>query len=484
MDPSEKAQTGPTGQAESGKQELAEMGGADKDGFSETETMAAIQASRRDSDPSSSNPMQSPSNPGKTKGEGANISKKRVKTSTATPTKSSRYKKDVNTHHSDAAEVHQDNDTAMADLTPSSSAAKVSQEQGEDDSAHDTDTLMAGTGDKTVSERGSREQSAPATTEEAPRRSGRRSTRKTYQEEDSDADFEIAPTPPQSGGKMPPTSRGGNSRIWKPDYLLQDPKSKLAKADVSAILKDPRAWTSLSPAQQSIIISLLPNVPALAPDPADPTASLPNIPQQMLSCNDAFRADISMFQFDLSEGRLEPEWQHDGLVAMERRARGEFDEWKEKEVEAFWGQKQKLSYDVIAGESSTVKLEELIAAGCWQVGDVWVYTRSFGRGKNAVKIEKEATITSITEDNRITFRLPDGQRKFSSGTAGEDVETEPLDGLQALADKVIETDGRIGSWRGVNAWKEIRCFRKNQDIGSPWEIREVYWARQQGSDGA
>ncbi|KKY23800.1 hypothetical protein UCDDS831_g02831 [Diplodia seriata] len=343
---------------------------------------------------------------------------------------------------------------------------------------------MAGTGDNTVSEKGSREQSAPATTEEAPRRSGRRSTRKTYQEEDSDADFEIAPTSPQSGGKMPPTSRGGNSRIWKPDYLLQDPKSKLAKADVSAILKDPRAWTSLSPAQQSIIISLLPNVPALAPDPADPTASLPNIPQQMLSCNDAFRADISMFQFDLSEGRLEPEWQHDGLVAMERRARGEFDEWKEKEVEAFWGQKQKLSYDVIAGESSTVKLEELIAAGCWQVGDVWVYTRSFGRGKNAVKIEKEATITSITEDNRITFRLPDGQRKFSSGAAGEDVETEPLDGLQALADKVIETDGRIGSWRGVNAWKEIRCFRKNQDIGSPWEIREVYWARQQGSDGA
>ncbi|KAL1641411.1 hypothetical protein SLS58_006113 [Diplodia intermedia] len=475
--------------------------------------MAAIEASRRDSDPASSNPTQSPSNTGKAKGEGANISKKRVKTSTATPTKSSRYKKDVNTHHSDAAEVHQDNDTVMADLgvetatspgpatsrrsrkrgaptqrndgpAPSSSAAKASQKEGEDDSAHDTDSPMAGTGDNTVSEKGSREESAPATTEEAPRRSGRRSTRKTYQEEDSDADFAPAPTPPQPEGKMPLTSRGGNSRIWKPDYLLQDPKSKLAKADVSAILKDPRAWNSLSPTQQSIIISLLPNVPALAPDPADPTASLPNIPQQMLSCNDAFRADISMFQFDLSEGRLEPDWQHDGLVAMERRARGEFDEWKEKEVEAFWGQKQKLSYDVIAGESSKVKLEELIAAGCWKVGDVWVYTRSFGRGKNAVTIEKEATITSITEDNRIAFRLPDGQRKFSSGTAGEDVETEPLDGLQPLADKVIETDGRIGSWRAVNAWKEIRCFRKNQDIGSPWEIREIYWARQQGSDAA
>ncbi|KAK0658966.1 hypothetical protein DIS24_g4329 [Lasiodiplodia hormozganensis] len=317
---------------------------------------------------------------------------------------------------------------------------------------------------------------------EPTRRSGRRTTRRTYREEDSDAEFDPAPTPP-SKTKTTPASvseskRGGNSRIWKPDYLLQDPKSKLAKVDVTTILKDPRAWTSLSPAQQSKIISLLPNAPALAPDPADPTASLPNIPQQMLACNDAFRADISLFQEDLSEGRLDPDWQHDCLVAMEKRARGEFDEWKEREMEAFWGQKQKLSYDVIAGESSKVKLETLIEAGCWEVGDVWVYTRCFGKGKNTIKIEKEATITSITEDHRITFRFPDAQRKFSSASAGGDIETQPLSSVQQLADKCIETDGRISTWRPVNAWKEIRCFRKNQDIGSPWEIRELFWARQ------
>lgn len=112
----------------------------------------------------------------------------------------------------------------------------------------------------------------------------------------------------------------------------------------------------------------------------------------MLTSNSAFRADISMFQDDLSEGRLDPDWQRDGLVAMERRARGDFDAWKEKEVESFWGQKQKLSYDVLAGESSKVKLETLVAAGCWEVGDVWLYTRTFGKGKHAVVVEKEATV--------------------------------------------------------------------------------------------
>ncbi|OJD36406.1 dynein heavy chain-like protein [Diplodia corticola] len=495
MDASEDPQVRTADQAGSEKHETREMGGVNTDDFSQAETMAAIEASRIDAEPSSS-AEQPPSNAEKGHREDANISKKRVKTSTGGP-----YPERDNTDRNGSAEVHGDNDTVMADVTlPSDSEAasglsssslhqtrkrgvptqnkdepapwsSAAEQAPEDSSAQDPDTAVADSG------KGKRDGSAAAMTE-ARRRSGRRSTRKTYQEESSDAEFELGPAP-QSSGKMPPTPRGGNSRIWKPDYLLQDPKSKLAQADISAILKDPRAWTSLSPAQQSRIISLMPDAPTLAPDPADPTASLPNIPQQMLSCNDAFRADISMFQFDLSEGRLEPEWQHDGLVAMERRARGEFDGWKEKEVEAFWGQKQKLSYDVLAGESSKVKLETLIAAGCWEVGDVWVYTRGFGRGKHAVKIEKEATITSITEDNRLVFRMPDGQRKFSSPTAGEDVETEPLDGLQPFADKVIKTDGRIGSWRPVNAWKEIRCFRKNQDIGSPWEIREIYWARQQ-----
>lgn len=113
----------------------------------------------------------------------------------------------------------------------------------------------------------------------------------------------------------------------------------------------------------------------------------------MLASNSAFKADIAMYQEDLSQGRLDPGWQHDGLVAMERRVRGEFDAWKEGEVEAFWGQKQKLSYDVVAGESGRIKLETLVAAGCWEVGDVWLYARAFGKSKGAVKIEKEATVS-------------------------------------------------------------------------------------------
>ncbi|KAH7058877.1 Asx homology domain-containing protein [Macrophomina phaseolina] len=346
--------------------------------------------------------------------------------------------------------------TKKSQVTPKSVKIAIT-----DAAPEQTDLPSTGQADNQGSAGDATAESAPSTNE--PRRSGRRATRnsRTHAEEDSDAEFD--PTLPASSEASMPS----------------DPKSKLVKADIMSILRDPRAWTSLSPEQQAKVISLLPNAPALAPDPTNPTASLPNIPQQMLAVNNAFRADIAMFQEDLSEGRLDPLWQRDGLVAMERRACGEFDAWKEKEMEAFWGQKQKLSYDVLAGESSKVKLETLVAAGCWEVGDVWLYSKVFGKTKNAVKIEKEATITSFTKDNRITFRFPKGQRKFSSATAGENIETGPLDGLTQLADKMIEADSRVTTWRHSNVWKEIRCFRKNQDIGSLWEIREIYWARQQ-----
>lgn len=77
----------------------------------------------------------------------------------------------------------------------------------------------------------------PAITEPEPRRSGRRAIRKTktYAEEDSDAEFNPAPSLQSKEDMAPAKSqsmRGGGSRVWTADHLLQDPKSKLVKADI------------------------------------------------------------------------------------------------------------------------------------------------------------------------------------------------------------------------------------------------------------
>ncbi|KAK7535554.1 Asx homology domain-containing protein [Phyllosticta citricarpa] len=311
----------------------------------------------------------------------------------------------------------------------------------------------------------------------APRSRRQRKAPANYNESGSDAEFEaIAPAKSKKAandGEKP--KRGGIT--WTPDYLLQDSKSRLGKVNVTAILKDPRAWESLSKEQQSQLISLLPNGPTIDPQGTEGD-SLPNIPQQMLASNSALLSDIAMFGEDLREGRLDPDWQRDGQIAMEMRARGDFDEWKIQEMESFWGQKQKLQHDVLAGESSKIKLEELVREGTVQVGDVWLYKRTFGRAKDSVVVEKEATVVSITDDHKLVFRFPPGTAKFSSPNAGDDIVTEPLSGPQQLGDAMIKEDGRISSYRNNNAWKEYRCIRNQNDFGSLWERREIYWAKK------
>lgn len=102
---------------------------------------------------------------------------------------------------------------------------------------------------------------------------------------------------------------------------------------------------------------------------------------------------MRQFQVDLGAGRYDPEWLRQAAQAMKERAEGKFDKFKEEEFEQFWGQKQKLDYHVIAGESSKVKLETLIQHGVVRVGDVWKYSRVFGRKTERVFVEKEAKVS-------------------------------------------------------------------------------------------
>lgn len=72
----------------------------------------------------------------------------------------------------------------------------------------------------------------------------------------------------------------------------------------------------------------------------------------------------------------------------------------------------------------------------------------------------------------------------STSTAAGEPEAIILSNIaspQALVLKILQIDGRMPNGRTSNAWKEIRCCRNNQDMGSLFDVREA-WFVQHGHD--
>ena len=97
---------------------------------------------------------------------------------------------------------------------------------------------------------------------------------------------------------------------------------------------------------------------------------------------------------------------------MEERARGDFDKYKADQFEEFWGQKQKTHSRELAGESAQIKLEELVKHGVMRVGDIFSYSRVFGKGKDRFMVEKDARVVKI-EGASLTLGIPPRQLKYA-----------------------------------------------------------------------
>ena len=159
---------------------------------------------------------------------------------------------------------------------------------------------------------------------------------------------------------------------------------------------DPRAWQCLTLEEKEVLVDGLPEHVNLDRD----AEGQPVIPQNFLRYDLDWRNGHRCFQEDLAAGHLDPKWLRKAGVAMEARARGDFDQFKIDQYESFWGQKQKLASNVIAGSSSKMKLEELVRAGKFAPGDIWSFERKFGgkaKGKGSsmgpcITVEKEAKV--------------------------------------------------------------------------------------------
>lgn len=173
-----------------------------------------------------------------------------------------------------------------------------------------------------------------------------------------------------------------------PEWLVTNEKSPLACEDLHAEFSNPKTYENFTKSDwEDLRETLPPSVPI--------NSDGYSIPMTFFKYDSDFRRGIREFQEDLASGRLDPKWQSDAAQAMEERARGEFDAYKEDQFEAFWGQKQKLSHDAVAGESMKIKLDFLIQNKVFKVGDYFSYSRVFGRGKNGVLVEKDCKVSEV-----------------------------------------------------------------------------------------
>ncbi|OAX82846.1 hypothetical protein ACJ72_02807 [Emergomyces africanus] len=73
---------------------------------------------------------------------------------------------------------------------------------------------------------------------------------------------------------------------------------------------------------------------------------------------------------------------------------------------------------------------------------------------------------------------PASKPEQSQESIPRDVIFSGVTGPARLANKILEIDGRITEPPHGNAWKEFRCYRDNQDMGSLWECRQAWFMRR------
>ncbi len=235
----------------------------------------------------------------------------------------------------------------------------------------------------------------------------KRSVKYTDSTTDEDELFS-APIEPTTTAPTPAKRRAGRAaKVDRsdPEWLVTNEKSPLAHENLHAEFSNPKTYENFTKSDwEDLRETLPPNVP-VNPDGY-------SIPITFFKYDPDFRRGIREFQEDLGSGRLDPKWQADAAQAMEERARGEFDAYKERKFEEFWGQKQKVDHNALAGESTKIKLELLIQNELFKIGDYFSYSRVVGGRQNGVLIEKDCKIVKL-DGKALTFAIPPGQRKYS-----------------------------------------------------------------------
>jgi hypothetical protein len=108
---------------------------------------------------------------------------------------------------------------------------------------------------------------------------------------------------------------------------------------------------------------------------------------------------------------------------------------------------------------------------------------SQGRGSDSGAAPRNTKL-ELSDDSKLeepkVAKSPDG--KPSQSLPEEDEEPDEvivrdIQGPTALTLEMLKIDGRVGKATNGNAWKELRCFRDNQDMGTLWEVRHAWYVK-------
>ncbi|KAJ5313651.1 FAD dependent oxidoreductase [Penicillium atrosanguineum] len=254
-------------------------------------------------------------------------------------------------------------------------------------------------------------------------------------------------SPPPSEKKASPAKRTPRKPAargkWSEEKLLTSDKSVLIYEDLVKLLSKPEAWNLLDEDEKREILALLPA--DIHPDAdlslTDSEYRIPPLPQQFIRYSTNWREGLRVFQLDLENGRYDPQWLRQAENARRERENGDFDKFKEREFEEFWGQKQRMDMTAAAGEHGRIRLRELVAAGVIQLGDVWRFNFVFGRGENRLVIDKEARVHEIN-GTLLSFVVATGPRTILTSVHGEILDgaaqetTEPNQSTEAKQEDV------------------------------------------------
>jgi hypothetical protein len=89
-----------------------------------------------------------------------------------------------------------------------------------------------------------------------------------------------------------------------------------------------------------------------------------------------------------------------------------------------------------------------------------------------VQHEKDSPASSQPQDlNPISSQSTDNDL--------DDILVPNIGTPNGLAMKILQIDGRMPNGRVANGWKDIRCIRNNQDIGSLFDVREAWFIQNE-----
>lgn len=282
-----------------------------------------------------------------------------------------------------------------------------------------------------------------------------------------------AQSPPSLLPTKRPLSKQGNAlrakKAKKDPYsvenVLQNPESPLVYTDLKAVLSNPEAWVALDEDDRRVLLSKLPDNKFMVED----ENGAERISADFLKYNPDWTHSVGRAQEDIAEGRNDPEFLRQALEANQRREAGEFDDWKDREFELFWGTKQKLPSNVLTGQASYLALKDLVSHGLIKVGDIFHYERNV-KGEHVDKEIKVISIVNSKDGKTLICHFPYGKQKFLKSN-GEDI-TYDVTSPTSVEKQACKLHGNLTPPNG-NAWKTIRVIRNNQDLGTLYDIRQA-----------